>query len=58
MFFKNDNNKVLIFYDLIKKIDISSSQLIEYINQGDFDKIKKFIPISVIDFIVENRLYK
>ena len=58
MFFKNENNKVLIFYDLIKKIDISSSQLIEYINLGDFDKLKKFIPLSVIEFIVENRLYK
>ena len=58
MFFKNENNKVLIFYDLIKKIDISSSQLIEYINLGDFDKLKKFIPLSLIEFIVENRLYK
>lgn len=56
--FKSKNDKELIFYDLIKKFDISSSIIQKMLSLGAVDEVEEFLTPRVLNFILEKGLYK
>lgn len=56
--FKSINNKELIFYDLIKKFDISSSVIQKMLSLGEVGEVRRFLAPKVLDFILEKGLYR
>lgn len=56
--FKSNNDKELIFYDLIKKFDISSSIIQKMLSLGAVDEVEQFLTPRVLNFILEKGLYR
>ena len=56
--FKSNNDKELIFYDLIKKFDISSSIIQKMLSLGAVDEVEEFLTPRVLNFILEKGLYR
>ncbi len=56
--FKSNNDKELIFYDLIKKFDISSSIIQKMVSLGAVDEVEQFLTPRVLNFILEKGLYR
>lgn len=56
--FKSKNDKELIFYDLIKKFDISSSIIQKMLSLGAVDEVEEFLTPRVLNFILEKGLYR
>jgi nicotinate-nucleotide adenylyltransferase len=56
--FKSNNDKELIFYDLIKKFDISSSVIRKMLSLGAVDEVEQFLTPRVLNFILEKGLYR
>ena len=56
--FKSKKDKELIFYDLIKKFDISSSIIQKMLSLGAVDEVEEFLTPRVLNFILEKGLYK
>ena len=56
--FKSNNDKELIFYDLIKKFDISSFIIQKMLSLGAVDEVEEFLTPRVLNFILEKGLYR
>ena len=56
--FKSNNDKELIFYDLIKKFDISSFIIQKMLYLGAVDEVEEFLTPRVLNFILEKGLYR
>jgi len=56
-FLKNFSEEVIIFYDLEKKIKISSIEIKKLLLEKKYNEAKRFLPQGVFEYILDNNLY-
>ena len=57
VFLKNFSEKMIIFYDLEKKIEISSFEIKKLLVEKKYNEAKQFLPQGVFEYILDNNLY-
>ena len=57
VFLKNFSEKMIIFYDLEKKIEISSFEIKKLLVEKKYSEAKQFLPQGVFEYILDNNLY-
>ena len=54
---KTSTEKMMIFFDLVNKIDISSYAIKKMFVEDNAREAKKFLPSTVFEYIVKNKIY-
>ena len=54
---KSKEQKMMIFYDLVNKIDISSYEVKKMLIEKNFDAARNFLPDKVFEYILDNKIY-
>ena len=54
---KSKEQKMMIFYDLVNKIDISSYEVKKMLIEKNFDAARNFLPEKVFEYILDNKIY-
>ena len=54
---KSKEQKMMIFYDLVDKIDISSYEVKKMLIEKNFDAARNFLPDKVFEYILDNKIY-
>ena len=57
IFLKNPSEKMIILYNLKKKIAISSAEIKTMFMEKKYNEVKKFLPTGIFEYIFDNKLY-
>jgi nicotinate-nucleotide adenylyltransferase len=57
IFLKNPSEKMVVLYNLKKKIAISSAEIKTMFMEKKYSEAKKFLPVGIFEYIFDNKLY-